>query len=162
ARPRQAQTDAHATAPRARDQTQPATLASAPPQAQLRSPREPKAAPAPRSPQAPPAALPQAAQGRSCAGSRGAQQHPHAQLPAPPKAEPPAVSCSAGRRLPAAPKTTADAAQKTTAPQTDARAHATPAAPHPHPPTVQPAPLPSALQTGCGSIARHQGSNARG
>src|SRR5262249_49563696 len=56
ARPRQAQTDAHATAPRAIDQTQPATPASALPQAQLRSPREPKAplAPPPPPPNPPP------------------------------------------------------------------------------------------------------------
>src|SRR5262249_62108306 len=76
AHPHQAQTDALATAPRAKDQTQPATLPSALPQAPLHSPREPKAARAPRPPQAPPAALPQPARGRSCAASRGAQPHP--------------------------------------------------------------------------------------
>src|SRR5262249_61650928 len=116
---RQAQTDAPATAPRAKDQTQLATHPPAPPQAQLRSPREPKAEGAPLPPPKPPAAPPQAAQGRSCAGSHGAQQHPKAQLPAPPhpvrhEAEPPAGSCSARPRLPAAPKTTARAAHTPT------------------------------------------------
>src|SRR5262249_58706284 len=75
-------------------------------------PPPPHAQPPPPPPpprQAPPAAPPQAAQGRSCAGSRGAQLHPQAQLPAPPhparrEAEPPAGSRSARRRLPAAPK----------------------------------------------------------
>src|SRR5262249_320130 len=81
-------------------------------------------------PKPPPAALPNPAQERSARAPRGPQNPPQARLPAPPppaphKAKPPAGSCSARRRLPAAPKTTADAAQKTTAPQTDARAHAT-------------------------------------
>src|SRR5262249_32783124 len=84
ARARQAQTDAPATAPRAKDQTQLATHPPAPPQAQLRSPREPKAEGAPLPRPKPPAAPPQAAQGRSCAGSHGAQQHPQAQLPTTP------------------------------------------------------------------------------
>src|SRR5262249_43053159 len=82
ARPRQAQTHAPATAPRAKDQNQPATLPSAHHKAPLRSPHQPKPEPAPLQQPKPPAAPPQAARGRSCAGSRGAQQHPQAQLPA--------------------------------------------------------------------------------
>src|SRR5262249_2512082 len=161
------QTDARATAPRAKDQIQLATQPSALPQAPLRSPHIQKAEPAPLQQPKPPAAQPQAAQGRSCAGSRAAQQHPQAQLPAPPhparrEAEPPAGSCSGRPRPPAAPKTTADAAHTTTAPRQDAQPHATPLALLPPPPTAQPAPLPSALRTGCGSIPQHQGSNEGG
>src|SRR5262249_31966369 len=90
-------------------QIQPATLPPAPPQAPLRSPREPKAEGAPLPLPKPPAALPQAAQGRSCAGFRGARQHPQAQLPAPPhparlEAEPPVGSCSARLPPPTRPK----------------------------------------------------------
>src|SRR5262249_30631726 len=138
ARAHPAQTDAHATAPRAKDQTQLATQPSALPQAPLRSPHITKAERAPLQQPKPPAAQPQAAQGRSCAGSRAAQQHPQAQLPAPPhparrEAEPPAGSCSVRRRPPAAPKTTADAAHTTTPPRQDAQPHATPAALHPPP-----------------------------
>src|SRR5262249_26554912 len=97
ARAHPAQTDARATAPPAKDQNQLATQPSALPQAPLRSPHFPKAEHAPLQQPKPPAALPQAAQGRSCAGSRGAQQHPQAQLPAHPhparrEAEPPAGS----------------------------------------------------------------------
>src|SRR5262249_7299850 len=144
ARAHPAQTDARATAPPAKDQIQLATQPSALPQAPLRSPHIPKAERAPLQQPKPPAAQPQAAQGRSCAGSRAAQQHPQAQLPAPPhparrEAEPPAGSCSGRRRPPAAPKTTADAAHKTTAPRQDAQPHATPHALHPPPPTPPPA-----------------------
>src|SRR5262249_46965664 len=128
------QTDARATAPRAKDQNQLATQPSALPQAPLRSPHIPKADHAPHPLPKPPAVQPQAAQGRSCAGSRGAQQHPQAQLPAHPhparrEAEPPAGSCSGRRRPPAAPKTTADAAHTTAAPRQDAQPPATPASP---------------------------------
>src|SRR4029453_11876342 len=162
-----AETEAAPTAPRAKDQIQLATQPSALPQAPLRSPHIPKAQPAPLQQPKPPAAQPQAAQGRSCAGSRAAQQHPQAQLPAPPhparrEAEPPGGSCSVPPPPPAAPRTTADAAHTTTAPRQDAQPHATPPALHPPPPTAQPAPLPSALQTGCGSKPQHQGSNGCG
>src|SRR5262249_28671814 len=112
ARARQAQTNAPATAPRAKDQIQPATQPPAPPQAPLRPPPNQTAEGPPPPPPNPPAALPQAPQGSPCAGFRGARQHPQPHLPAPPhppppEAKPPVGSCSARLLLPAAPKTTA-------------------------------------------------------
>src|SRR5262249_16602979 len=101
-RARQAQTNAPATAPRAKDQIQPATQPPAPPQAPLRSPREPKAEGAPLPLPKPPAALPQAAQGRSCAGFRGARQHPQPHLPRRP-APPPLRASSRPEALAAPP-----------------------------------------------------------
>src|SRR5262249_11722370 len=82
--------------------------------------------------------------------------HPH---PTRPHAKPPAGSRSARSPSPAAPKTTAGAAHTTAAPRQDAQPLATQVAPLPHPPTDQPAQLPSAPRTGCGSKPQHQGSN---
>src|SRR5262249_57162163 len=100
-------------------------------------------------------------------GPRAHKHHPQPQLPAPPhrtppQPDPPAGSRSARSPPPAAPKTTAAAAHTTTAPRQDAQPLATQDAPQPHPPTDQPAQLPSAPRTGCGSKPQHQGSNGCG
>src|SRR5262249_16204401 len=95
--------------------------------------------------------------------------HNTPQPPAPPppnparrQPNPPGGSCRARPPPPAAPKTTADAAHTTAAPRQDAQPHATQPALPPPPPTAQPAPLPSALRTDCGSKPQHQGSNGCG
>src|SRR6266498_1057919 len=167
ARAPQAQTHAHATAHRAQDQTEHAPLPKALTQAPLRSPHTPKAQPPPHPQPKSPAAAPHRAPQIPCASSRADQPHPPAQLPAPlnpnhPTAEPPAGSCSSPDPPQDAPKTTADAAQKTTALPQDAQPHATAHALHPPRSAATPTPLPSAPQTGCGSTAQHQGSSGSG
>src|SRR5262249_60248438 len=88
-----------------------------------------------------PAAVPHHAQETRCAGSRADQQHHKAQLPkpirsAPRTAVPPAGSCSSLALLPADPKTTAEAANTTTAVPQAAQPHATAHAQPPLPPTA--------------------------
>src|SRR5215472_2924702 len=96
-----------------------------------------------------------------------AQQHPQAQLPAPKHpahhaAEPPAASCRSNHLPPAAPKTTADAAQTTTELPQDEQPRAAPHDPPALPANTPQADKPSALQTGCGSKPQHQGSIGSG
>src|SRR5437764_15186908 len=137
ARARQAQTNAPATAPHAINQTQLASRSPAPQQAPPRANRAAKAAHATHSQPGSPGAVPRPAPERSCASSRAAQQHPQAQLPAPkhptPRAaEPPAASCRSIPRPPAAAKTTADAAQTTTALPQDEQPREARRDPHAH------------------------------
>src|SRR5262249_55157388 len=167
ARSHQAQINAPAAALHAQDQTKLATLASALPQAPLRLQHKPKPADAPNSRPKQLAALPHRAPEIPSASSRAAQLRPQAQLPPLQHQEnrsavPPAGSCSPHDLLPAAPKTTADAAQTTTELPQDAKPDAAAHAQLPHPQADQPAMPPSALQTGCGSIPQHQGSTAAG
>src|SRR5262249_52711227 len=137
ARAHQAQTNAPATATPAIDQIQLAPRSPAPRKAPLPSNRAAKAQHATPRRKPPLAAVSRPAPERSGASSRAAQQHPQAQLPAPrhptpPAAEPPAASCRSIPRPPAAAKTTADAAQTTTAPAQDEQPRAAPRDPHAH------------------------------
>src|SRR5207247_8971785 len=95
------------------------------------------------------------------------QHHPPTQLsahlnPLHLASEPPATSCRSPAPPQDAPKTTADAAQKTTALPQDAQPHATALALLPPRSADTPTPLPSAPQTGSGSTAQHQGSSGCG
>src|SRR2546429_9503517 len=101
-----------------------------PPKPPLRTPQSPKTNPTPHPQPKSPAAAPHRAPQIPCASSRADQPHPPAQLPAPLNpihlaAEPPAGSCSSPAPPQDAPKTTADAAQKTTALPQDAQPHST-------------------------------------
>src|SRR5262249_31966368 len=87
-------------------------------------------------------------------------QRPHIQLASKPNRQWDRVAPASP--LPPAQKTTAGAANTPPPPHQDAHPHVTLDALHPPPPAAQPAPLPSASQTGCGSIPQPQGSNACG
>src|SRR5262249_49819779 len=162
ARSLQAHKDAPETEAHTQDQMALATHQTAPTQAPLPPPHLSKAADIP--PPISPAAVPLLAQETPCVGSRAAQQHHKAQLPGPIRsalraAVPPAGSCSSHAPLPADPKTTAEAANTTTAAPQAAQPHATAHAPPPQHPTASQAHKPSAPQTGCGPKPQRQSSN---